>query len=76
MAVEYDHHDLIKWKSFLKMVQIRLDVTVDITGMGSLEHNIERAGKYIKNLKCIMYIVSLKVMYIVSLKDREYKYLK
>ena len=25
VAVEYDHHALIKWKSFRKIVQIKLD---------------------------------------------------
>ena len=60
VAVEYDHHGLIKWKSFQKMIQIRPDVAVGITGLGLLRPNIERAGKYAKNLKPIMYIVSLK----------------
>ena len=68
VAVEYDHHGLIKWKSFQKMVQIKPEAAIGITGNGKLEPNMERAGKYIKNLKCIMYIVSLK--------DRAYKYLK
>ena len=60
VAVEYDHHGLIKWKSFQKIVQIRPDVAIGITGMGNLGPNIERAEKYAKNLKSTMYIVSLK----------------
>lgn len=60
VAVEYDHHGLIKWKSLQKIVQIRPDVAIGITGLGSLEPNIERAGKYAKNLKPTMYIVSLR----------------
>ena len=60
VAVEYDHHVLIKWKSFQKIVQIRPDVAIGITGLGSLEPNIGRAGKYAKNLKPTMYIVSLR----------------
>ena len=42
VAVEYDHHKLIKWKSFQKMVQIRPDVAIGITGSGLLEPNLER----------------------------------
>ncbi len=60
VAVEYDHHGLIKWKSFQKIVQIRPDVAIGITGMGSLGPNLERAEKYAKNLKSSMYIVSLR----------------
>lgn len=60
VAIEYDHHKLIKWKSFQKIIQIRPDVAIGITGLGSLNPNIERAGKYAQNLKSIMYIVSIR----------------
>lgn len=60
VAVEYDHHGLIKWKSFQKIVQIRPEVAIGITGLGLLEPNIERGGKYAKHLKSTLYIVSLK----------------
>ena len=59
VAIEYDHHRLIKWKSFQKMVQINPDAAIGIAGLGELAENLERARKY-KHLKSMMYIVSLK----------------
>jgi hypothetical protein len=50
VAVEYDHHEVIKWKSFQKIVQIKPDITIGIAGKGDLEPNLERATKYIKTL--------------------------
>ena len=46
VVVEYDHHRLIKWKSFQKMVQIKPDVAIGITGSGDMQPNVERATKY------------------------------
>ncbi len=60
VAIEYDHHGLIKWKSFQKIVQIKPDVAIAITGNGSLGPNIERAEKYRKYLNSVMYIILLK----------------
>jgi hypothetical protein len=60
VAVEYDHHKLIKWKSFQKIVQIRPEVAIGITGLGDLEQNTVRAMKYLKYLKSELYIISLK----------------
>ena len=60
IAVEYDHHALIKWKSFQKIVQIKPDVAVAITGNGTLEPNIERAMEYFKYLNSELYVISLK----------------
>lgn len=60
VAIEYDHHQVIKWKSFQKIVQIKPDVAIGITGSGSLGPNIERAKKYLKYLKSELYVVSLK----------------
>ena len=60
VAVEYDHHGLIKWKSFQKIVQIRPDVAIAITGNGSLEPNLERAEKYRKYLNSELYVILLK----------------
>lgn len=60
VAIEYDHHKLIKWKSFQKMVQIKPDVAIGITGSGLLEPNLRRAEKYKKYLKSELYIVSIK----------------
>ncbi len=60
VVIEYDHHRLIKWKSFQKMVQIKPDVAVAITGMGKLKPNLERAGKYKDKLKSLLYVISLK----------------
>ena len=59
VAIEYDHHGLIKWKSFQKIVQIKPDVAIGIAGKGDMEPNLERATKY-KHLKSAMYIISLK----------------
>ena len=65
VAVEYDHHKLIKWKSFQKIVQIKPDIAIGITGSGNMTNNIERAEKYLKYLK--------SALYIISLKDRKYQ---
>ncbi len=50
VAIEYDHHGLIKWKIFQKIVKIKPDVAIAITGMGNLGPNLERAEKYRKYL--------------------------
>ena len=60
VAVEYDHHSLIKWKSFQKIVQIKPEVAIAIVGDGSLEPNIKRAKKYLKHLNSDLYVLSLK----------------
>ncbi len=60
VAVEYDHHEVIKWKSFQKIVRIKPDVAIAITGNGSLGPNLERAKKYHKYLNSVMYVISLK----------------
>ncbi len=60
VALEYDHHRLIKWKSFQKIVQIKPEVAIAITGGGTLEPNIERAKEYIKYLNSELYIISLR----------------
>ena len=60
VAVEYDHHSLIKWKSFQKIVQIRPEVAIAISGNGDLGPNIERAKKYSKYLNSTLYVVSLR----------------
>lgn len=60
VAVEYDHHEVIKWKSFQKIVQIKPDIAIGIAGLGELKPNLERATKYIKSLSSPLYIVTLK----------------
>ena len=60
VAVEYDHHKLIKWKSFQKIVQIKPEAAIAITGGGALGPNIERAEKYLKDLNSDLYVISLK----------------
>ena len=60
VAIEYDHHGLIKWKSFQKTVQIKPDVAIAITGNGNLGPNLERAEKYRKYLNSELYVISLK----------------
>ena len=62
VAVEYDHHSLIKWKSFQKLVQIKPEVAIAIAGNGDLEPNIERAKKYLKRLNSDLYVVALRQM--------------
>ena len=60
VAVEYDHHNLIKWKSFQKIVQIKPEVAIGIVGNGGLEPNVKRSKKYTKYLNSDLYIISLK----------------
>lgn len=60
VVVEYDHHRLIKWKSFQKMVQIRPDVAIGITGSGGMKPNLERAMMYKGKTKALLYVISLK----------------
>lgn len=60
VAVEYDHHRLIKWKSFQKIVQIKPEIAIGITGAGLLVPNLERARKYLKYLNSELYVVSLE----------------
>ena len=60
VALEYDHHSLVKWKSFQKIVQIKPEVAIAIAGNGDLQPNIERAKKYLKRLNSDLYVVSLK----------------
>jgi hypothetical protein len=60
VAVEYDHHSSIKWKSFQKLVQIKPETAIAITGMGDLAPNVKRALKYTKELKTPLYVIALK----------------
>ena len=60
VAVEYDHHQVIKWKSFQKIVQIKPDVAIGITGSGAMKPNFDRATKYINSLSSPLYVISLK----------------
>ena len=59
VAVEYDHHALIKWKSFQKIVQIKPDVAIAISGLGDLKSNTGRAEKYCEN-GLLLYVLSLR----------------
>lgn len=60
VAIEYDHYGVIKWKSFQKIVQIKPNVAIAITGLRELVQNIERANKYFKYLNSKLYVVSLR----------------
>ena len=60
VALEYDHHRLIKWKSFQKMAQIKPEVAIAITGSGYLRPNLERTTKYKGKMKSPLYVFSLK----------------
>lgn len=59
VAVEYDHHELIKWKSFQKIMQIKPSVAIGITGSGSMKPNFDRALRYKDRIKSLLYVVSL-----------------
>lgn len=65
VAIEYDHHKLVKWKSFQKVVQIRPDVAICIAGSGELEPNLKRAWKFRAIMICPLYVMALK--------ERKYK---
>lgn len=65
VVVEYDHHRLIKWKSYQKIVQIRPEAAIGITGSGSMKPNLERAMKYKERSKAPLYVITLK--------DRQYE---
>ena len=62
VAVGYNYHGLIKWKSLQKIVQIKPDVALAITGNGNLRPNLQRAEKYHKYLNSELYVISLKPM--------------
>jgi hypothetical protein len=68
VAVEYAHHKLIKWKSFQKIIQIKPDVAIAIAGSGLLESNMMRAIKFRAIVRYPLYVVSLR--------DKNYKILK
>lgn len=63
VAVEYDHHMLVKWKSFQKIIQIKPEVAIAIVGGGKLEPNLRRGIKYKTSTP----------LYVVSLKERKYE---
>ena len=65
VAIEYDHHRLVKWKSFQKVCQIDPDAAVAIAGSGELEPNIKRAGKFRSIMKAPLYVIALQ--------ERKYK---
>ena len=60
VAVEYDHHKVIKWKSFQKIIQINPECAIAISGDGGLKENIVRASHYVRKLRQPLYVVSLK----------------
>ena len=60
VAIEYDHHKLIKWKSFQKIVQIKPETAIAITGSGYMKPNLERAAKYEDKITSPLYVVSLR----------------
>jgi hypothetical protein len=62
IAIEYDHKYNVKYKSFQKIVQIKPDVAIGITGRGYLKSNLERASKYYNSIP----------LYIISLKEKRY----
>ena len=70
MAIEYDYHELIKWKNFQKIVQIKPDVAIAITGNGNLGPNLERATLDIKTaIDKEKNVKRMKELMIEALKD-------
>ncbi len=63
VAIEYDHKYNVKYKSFQKIVQIKPDVAIGITGYGYLNGSVERAKAYVSDVP----------LYVVSLKQGRYK---
>jgi len=66
VAVEYDHKYNVKYKSFQKIIQIKPDVAIGITGFGFLDSSVARAEKYIGKVP----------IYVISLKQHKYKLLE
>ena len=62
VAIEYDHKYNVKYKSFQKIVQIKPDIAIGITGFGYLKDSVGRAGKYKGEIP----------LYVISLKQRRY----
>jgi len=58
VAVEYDHKYSVKFKSFQKIVQIKPEVAIAITGFGFLTESEKRAERYKTMLS--LYVISLK----------------
>jgi hypothetical protein len=71
IAIEYDHHKLIKWKSFQKIVQIKPEAAIAISGNGGLNENMIRAEKYAKHIKSPLYVVSLNERKFIGLEPEE-----
>ena len=66
VALEYDHKYTVKYKSFQKIVQIKPEVAIGITGLGNLNESLERAGRY----------QTVVPLYVMSLKKKQYKQLQ
>ena len=65
VAIEYDHKYNVKYKSFQKIVQIKPDIAIGVTGFGYLNGSVSRAQDYVGNIP----------LYVISLKEKRYKYL-
>jgi hypothetical protein len=58
VALEYDHKRRVKYKSFQKIIQIKPEIAIAITGLGYLNESLKRAEKY--KMKLPLYVISLK----------------
>jgi len=58
VAVEYDHKYVVKFKSFEKLVRIKPEVAIGITGLGRLEESVKRAERY--ETAGQLYVVALR----------------
>lgn len=63
IALEYDHKYVVKFKSFEKIVRIKPEVGIAITGLGRLDESMKRAERY----------TTAGLFYVVSLKEGRYK---
>ena len=63
VAIEYDHHNVVKYKSFQTIMQIKPEVAVAITGLGALMPSVKRSEKYLTTTP----------LYVISLREKRYK---
>jgi hypothetical protein len=63
VAVEYDHKYNVKYKSFQKIIQIKPEVAIGITGLGYLSSSVKRAERYKTSVP----------LYVISLREGRYK---
>lgn len=63
VAIEYDHKYVVKFKSFEKIVRIKPEVGIAITGLGRMDESMKRAVRY----------KTTGPLYMISLEEGRYK---